>query len=828
MRIRNILRKATLSLVICALALALTACGGKQSPVVSFQSSDRSGGKPQNGVPPPIQAATGESVNEVIAKLAEYPCPEGVDGELWAELKDALAVSLATNNSQKPTTAHYASAPPDGDDNLPWDVQVSADAAEVSATWRGRHRGDYDLSGAVAIADITPLAMHYGEEVQYADGVPVEDGENEYLAVVDGDDSGDVGISDITPIAIHYGETCSGYRLYLGLQATGETEITWAENFLTPPGNPEASVTVPFQDSRIEGEVQRYDFSFDPPEGFEGQAALRIAATDGETDGAVYETEPFPLNTIPDTEPPYHVSGIEGLAAESGNRSVTLTWGEWHDDRNPPVIIELAWGPAPLADPNDAPHSHTMDAGAREYVAADLDNEVEYEFTCRFADSANPPNYTAWLESALATPTGILYRMPPAGTEQASSGNGISPSLAAFNPDDQPPSALYEDFAPALAYIAVNGATDRPLMFARYSSGWQVSTVSPGDFASCSLAILDGAPAIAAVNSATGEIELHSADMELTDWEMEPVHTAAPSVLKLLIQRDSEGVAERICVIFATGSSPANLHVASRDVSGGAWNVDTSPDISDSVFSFDAVSRPGNAAVDALVAHGTATPEEMALDTTLQHLSLDLVSGHWAVHDYALPPDSDDDRHPLSVSLRTDSAPYLLAATGAVRYSTSLPYEIPYGDVLASEPTDFSGAPDWIEAQGGTTGLNLIPPLSITLDWATYPVWTGEILARMIFVKLEGELEVSLNPLEITGGTVSAEWRDAWTKGGAWLVSPLEGDPPGGLAQSPAPTGNGAQMAYVQIDSVDIEELLGGTAPEGSIYYWREESCPLP
>jgi len=763
---------------------------------------------------------------------------------LFAALALALTLLGCSKSSSVPTIQHPASdigykaisdaafkeaaTPPAGDDNLPWDVQVAVGALNVTATWRGRARGDFDLDGTVAIADITPLAMHYGEEVQYADGVPVEDGENEYLAAVDGDDSGEVGISDITPIAMHYGQTNAGYRIYLGLRATGEMEMTWAVDFLKPAGNPDAVATVPFEDSRAEGEVQRYGFTFEPPVGFEGYAALRIAATDGETDGATFETDPFSLSTMPDTEPPYHVSGIEALAAEAGDGCATLTWGEWADDVSPPVVIELAWEPAPMADPNDALHSHSLYASAQEYIAADLDNGVEYEFACRFGDSANPPNYTAWLESALATPEVILYRMPPVGADDVSGGTAISPSLAAFIPDEHPPSTLYEDYAPALAYIAANGATDRPLMFARYSSGWQVSTVSEGEYAVCSLALVDGAPAIAAVNSTTGFIELHTADAHLAAWVMKPVYEATPSTLKLLVQRDVAGEPQRICAIFATGSSPANLHVASRDVSGDAWNVDTSPDISDSVFSFDAVSRPGNAAVDALVAHGTATPEEMALDTTLQHLSLDLVSGHWAVHDYALPPKGGNDRHPLSVSLRTDSAPYLLAATGAVRYSTSLPYEIPYGDVLASEPTDFSGAPDWMEVKGGTTGLNLFPSPKIILDWAVNPVWTGELLARMIFVKLEGELDVNLSPLEITGGTVSAEWRDAWTTEAAWSVSPLEGGPPGGLSQSVAPTGNGAQMAYVQIDSVDIEELLGGTAPEGSIYYWREESGPLP
>ena len=769
----------------------------------------------------------------------------------WIIVLAALALALAPlgcgKSSSGPTLKRPASSPdyiaPDnapsrsvatpqtGDDNLPWNIQVAVGVSDVTATWRGRARGDFDLDGTVAIADITPIAVHYGKEVQYADGMPVPDGDNEYLAVVDGDDSGEVGISDITPIAMHYGQTNAGYRIYLGLRATGETEPTWAVDFLRPAGSPDAVATVPFEDSRVEGEVQRYVFTFEPPGGFEGYAALRIAATDGETDGVVYETNPFALSTMPDTAPPYYVSGIEDLEAEPDDGSAILTWGEWTDDATPPVVIDLAWEPAPMVNPSGALHSHSLYASAQEYVANDLDNGVEYEFACRFGDSADPPNYTAWLESALATPEEILYRMPPSGSGNVSGGVAISPSLASFIPDEHPPSDLYEDYAPVLAYIDVVGATDRPLTFARYSNGWQVGAISAGEYAACSLALIDGALAIAAVNSTESLIELHSADTELIGWEMEPVHTATatPSALKLLVQRDALGEPVRLCVVYTSGANPAYLYVVSRDVSGTEWSVDTSPPISDTVFSFDAVTRPGDNALDALVTHGTATVEELALDTTLHYLRFDFATSGWTSLNHILPPDGDDERYPLSVSLRNDTAPYSLAATGVVRYGTFPIYDIPFGDILASGPTDFSGGLTWMEPERGSTILNpfSVPP-TIAIDWATYPVWTGEPLARMIFVRLEGELEVNLDPIGITGGTIEAEWWDAWTTGAIWSISELEGSPPGGLSQSVAPSGNGAQMAYVQIDSIDLEELLGGTAPEGSIFYWRETNGPPP
>ncbi|MCD6282081.1 hypothetical protein J7J84_00530, partial [bacterium] len=81
--------------------------------------------------------------------------------------------------------------------------------ATYTLEWRYRNLGDYDQNGTVGISDITPLAIHYNEEV------PEEDKElrNSIQAVVDGSGNGIVDIADITPIAMNYGTCCAAYSI---------------------------------------------------------------------------------------------------------------------------------------------------------------------------------------------------------------------------------------------------------------------------------------------------------------------------------------------------------------------------------------------------------------------------------------------------------------------------------------------------------------------------------------------------------------------------------------------------------------------------------------
>jgi len=106
------------------------------------------------------------------------------------------------------TQSRAVCAAPDRDTNAVL-LTGSMDANNVvTIRWDERNRGDGDNNGVVNIADISPIAMNYGDSS--IDGV---DDNRDYLA--DYDQSGTVGISDITPMAMFYGVDLAGYQVQI-------------------------------------------------------------------------------------------------------------------------------------------------------------------------------------------------------------------------------------------------------------------------------------------------------------------------------------------------------------------------------------------------------------------------------------------------------------------------------------------------------------------------------------------------------------------------------------------------------------------------------------
>jgi hypothetical protein len=736
----------------------------------------------------------------------------------------AAAMAAACGGKSAPTitsapvdaasNARTVDTPALGSENAPWDAAVSVDAGTVMVEWRGRSLGDYDLGGAVSIADITPLAQHFGQTVLYEDSVPVASGDNEYLAAIDGDGSGVINIADITPIAQHFNQELAGYRVYVGYRPTGAAETQWDEPYRTPPGEPEATATVPFNASRSEGEVQRYSFSFLMPLDYMGQFAVRIVATDGVDEGALLETGLYDYEVETDTEPPYYVSGATGLDAFARDSAAELSWGVWEDALSMPVYIELAWGEAPLGDPAAAENHVTVAAATQLDTVEGLANGTDYEFAARFSDSANPPNYTAWTPAVAATPM-VHLSLPADGVAQVAAA-GVAPSIDAFTEpgadwDTGAPVVVYRDDSAALIYAYYNG------------SGWTRNDTGLGTgYSLHALRVVDGVPYLAAATT-TGGIDLLRGSLDGTQWDLlDSAATSAPSALALDCLSDEVGPT-KLVIGYVTGGA---FNCATFDLASETLDVEENVYApADDILSMRMAARPNDETLEAVICHGTVDVQAIEIDTALRHLRRE-ADGTWSGSDIAVPPDNTNPREPVAADL-SFSGDDLTAVTVCAVRKIQVPltsYFLPVLDLMGMAPINLPDLnPYWVPVFYGETFFNPIG-LTMTVSWGAFPEAARGLDNAFAFNKIAGTFTLSLNPVEITGGTVSPSWRETLFKyGGGWSDEPLI--LPGGINHDAVSDGAGGwQMAFVETATVDITDLLGGGGlPSGAITYFRNE-----
>jgi hypothetical protein len=202
-------RQLFTALVLCAVLLQIAACTGA-------------------GDPGQVSVDHGYDANPADELL------HSLNSELLQQL-DSLGKSVDSAASQAPTGKgnHVLASRLEG---------VLPDGAGYSGAVRllfvPRIAGDYDGNGEVGLSDITPLARNFGFSVQYTDpdqpgspdnlpaGDPFADGfANWKLARIDGDGNGVITSADITPIAVHFGERAEGWRVEYRSSADAEFEL---------------------------------------------------------------------------------------------------------------------------------------------------------------------------------------------------------------------------------------------------------------------------------------------------------------------------------------------------------------------------------------------------------------------------------------------------------------------------------------------------------------------------------------------------------------------------------------------------------------------------
>jgi len=397
MRFRHLHWIPTVAFVLTLVLLValLATCGGKKSrkttlPTIGSTTMER----PAPGV------LVEQSLDEALAELDAFQAPEGIDPALFDTLKGALRDALVTRNTGK-----FASAPP-GDSSRVTDLDLVDISGTFTLTWYYRNQGDYDQSGSVGIADITPIAMYYGQTVP-------PDGENTLVGVVDGSGNGVIDIADITPIAMGYMSEVA----YYVAEGTQSLLDPW-----------QYVVNVPFDDSV-------------------GVGRLRFEAPLFSLDYQTYHITPY--NSANEAG----VASVDTLTSHSIEVSGTVEWDTGG-------IVEGAWVTATTSDGSSVGEIATDASGAFTIELAPVVFNIKVSVEAKIVEPTTGLTITNFDTTELIENEGsvdsVLVVLPdPVGTEMTVAGdhaesadgaiilNGLDGDIAtvfgrSYDPDENP------------------------------------------------------------------------------------------------------------------------------------------------------------------------------------------------------------------------------------------------------------------------------------------------------------------------------------------------------------------------------------------------------
>jgi hypothetical protein len=277
--------KSLLIVVIAlALALALVACG----------SNGRHNALGGNSIPQASAPDTSVQVAEVLAT----PAPEGVDEALWNMLRDELVRELGERQASQTADEEL----PEWGQNY-FSCQSCYVEGSRRVTWNNTFfRGDGSQDGIVNVADLVPLAMHFGEATQT---IPA-------AGVADYNQDGAVGITDVSVLAMNFGKTCSNFKVEISV-VSRRTDYSTSTTFSFEE----------WAETRADGFA---DYSYDFSPGIVPVAWVRVTALNTAGEAIAYDTcvlaynEPGPGGSY---RPPYFP--VENLTVHNSQEG-TITW----------------------------------------------------------------------------------------------------------------------------------------------------------------------------------------------------------------------------------------------------------------------------------------------------------------------------------------------------------------------------------------------------------------------------------------------------------------------------------------------------------------------
>jgi PKD repeat protein len=295
----------------------------------------------------------------IQAQLDALQAPDGVDAQLFAQLKDAFERAMSQQDKTVAT-------PPSGPANAPASPGfVDLGGGDYQLIWFYRNIGDYDQSGTVGVTDITPLAVHYGHNG--ADGID---------DVIDVDNNG-VGISDVTPIAQHFNVNLNHYEIEWSTAEAGPAWTSMA-NLPLADGADKAAGWMRFAHTAAFDAGNWYRITPFDASGNPGQSSAAIQTTT--------------ISQIPSI---VSITPNEGLAGGSTTFNAVVNG----------IPDEYSWDFGGGATPNtstDASPTVTLGAIGTYTVSLDVSNGFgsdSYQYLLQVVETGDPPDIV------LVTPT---------------------------------------------------------------------------------------------------------------------------------------------------------------------------------------------------------------------------------------------------------------------------------------------------------------------------------------------------------------------------------------------------------------------------------------
>jgi len=294
-------------------------------------------------------------------------------------LKQPYASSRAS--SQAPTTNASAAV-------------LALNESTKMLEWGYASQGDYDQNSETNIADLTPIALHFGEVGPF-DYFTVQ-------SVVDGDSNGEINIADLTPIGLNFQRRVQKYDVFEDATVDG-----------LPQSNDGVSsipkfASVPFADNSGNPATDRLAFAFDITDQTDPEY-FWVRPVDGTSEGTPSnyihsdgQGQQLPVAILTATPQSGEIPlSVSFDASGSSDSDGTIVNYEWDYDGNG-VFNEVSDGESAVEGSPNASHSYAQ-SGTYDATVRVTDNDGNTATATR-SISANQPGNNPPVADLTASP----------------------------------------------------------------------------------------------------------------------------------------------------------------------------------------------------------------------------------------------------------------------------------------------------------------------------------------------------------------------------------------------------------------------------------------